>query len=49
MLVKFKCLCAVLLILSLIGLTVCNIVDWDWKQFTLGLLFASINVVVFLL
>lgn len=49
MLEKFKFVCAALLILSLIGMTVYNTINWDWKQFTLGLLFASINVVVFLL
>ena len=39
---------ALLLIVSLVGLGVCDAQAGQWKTFALGLLFAAANVLIFL-
>lgn len=45
---RIKLLCAVLLITSMLGLSVINLMDGDWKTFVLGILYAVANVVIFI-
>ena len=49
MLSKFRFICAALLIVSMIGLTIVNVIDWNFKPFILGVLYAVANVVIFIL
>ena len=39
---------AVGLIVSLVGIGVCDALSRDWKTFALGLLFATCNALIFL-
>ena len=45
---KIRLLCAVLLITSMLGLSVINLMDGDWKTFVLGILYAVANVIIFI-
>jgi len=49
MLAKFKLVCAVMLIFSMLGLGVISKISGDWKAFVLGILYAVANVVIFIL
>jgi len=49
MLAKFQLLFAIMLIVSMIGLSVVNVIDWNWKPFILGVLYAVANVIIFIL
>jgi len=39
---------AVLLIVSLLGIGICDLIGKDYKTFALGMLFAIANVLIFL-
>lgn len=45
---KIKLMCAVMLILSMAGLAVISIINGDWKTFSLGVLYAIANVIIFI-
>jgi len=45
---KIRLLCAVLLILSMMGLSVINLTNGDWKSFCLGILYSIANVIIFI-
>ena len=45
---KIKILLAVLLIASMLGLSVINLMSGDWKTFALGVLYAIANVIIFI-
>lgn len=44
---KIKLICAILLIVSMLGLSAFHIVDGNWKPFVLGLLYAAANIIIF--
>lgn len=46
---KIRVVCAVLLILSMLGLSIFNLIDGDWKTFILGLLYSTANVIIFII
>lgn len=39
---------AVLLIVSLVGLGTCDLLNKEYKTFVLGMLFATANIIIFL-
>jgi len=45
---KIKVFCAILLIVSMLGLSVINLTDGDWKSFCLGILYSIANVIIFI-
>jgi len=45
---KIKILFAVLLIVSMLGLSVINLTSGDWKSFCLGILYSIANVIIFI-
>ena len=45
---KIKLFCAVLLIASMLGLSLINLMSGDWKTFVLGILYAIANVIIFI-
>jgi len=49
MLAKFKFICQILLVLSMLGLVIANAIDWQFKPFALGVLYAIANIVIFIL
>jgi hypothetical protein len=49
MLEKFRFICQLLLILSMLGLSAVNVVDWSFKPFILGILYSIANVIIFIL
>lgn len=49
MLSKFRLICGVMLIISMLGLGIISIVSGDWKAFVLGVLYSIANVVIFIL
>ena len=44
---RIKLICAIGLILSMIGLSIINLVNGDWKTFTLGVLYSIANLIIF--
>ena len=48
MLSKIKFICAVTLILSMIGLSVISITEGNWRTFILGVLYSIANVIIFI-
>lgn len=45
---KMRLIFAVLLVVSLLGIALCDLAARSWKTFVLGLLFAIANVLIFL-
>lgn len=45
---RIKLFLAVSLIVSMLGLSVINLMSGDWKTFTLGVLYSVANVVIFI-
>jgi len=45
---KIKLVCAVLLIISMLGLSIISFTEGDWKPFALGILYAIANVIIFI-
>jgi len=45
---KIRLFCAVLLIASMLGLSIINLMAGDWKTFVLGILYAIANVIIFI-
>jgi len=45
---KIKLLFAVLLMVSMLGLSVINLSSGDWKSFCLGILYSIANVIIFI-
>lgn len=45
---KIKLIFAILLIGSMLGLSVINLMSGDWKTFCLGFLYAVANVIIFI-
>ena len=46
---KIKILFAVLLIISMLGLSLINLTSGDWKSFCLGILYSVANVIIFII
>ncbi len=46
---KIKLFLAVLLIVSMLGLSVVNLTSGDWKTFILGILYSVANVIIFII
>lgn len=45
---KIRLLLAVLLMVSMLGLSVINLTNGDWKSFCLGILYSIANVIIFI-
>ena len=45
---KIKLFLAALLIVSMLGLSVINLTNGDWKSFCLGILYSVANVIIFI-
>ena len=46
---KLRLICAIFLILSMLGLSVINLTHGDWKSFVLGLLYTIANIIIFII
>jgi len=46
---KIKLFLAALLIVSMLGLSVINLTNGDWKSFCLGILYSIANVIIFII
>ena len=46
---KIKLFLAALLIISMLGLSVINLTNGDWKSFCLGILYSIANVIIFII
>ena len=46
---KVKLFLAALLIISMLGLSVINLANGDWKSFCLGILYSIANVIIFII
>ena len=46
---KVKLFLAALLIVSMLGLSVINLTNGDWKSFCLGILYSIANVIIFII
>ena len=46
---KIKLFLAVTLMISMLGLSVINLTNGDWKSFCLGILYSIANVVIFII
>lgn len=46
---KIRLLLAALLIISMLGLSVINLTNGDWKSFCLGILYSIANVIIFII
>jgi hypothetical protein len=49
MLNKIKLICAVTLILSMVGLAAISITEGNWRTFALGVLYSIANVIIFII
>lgn len=46
---RIKLLLAVLLVTGMLGLSVINLANGDWKSFCLGILYSIANVIIFII
>jgi len=46
---RIKLFLAALLIVSMLGLSVINLTNGDWKSFCLGILYSVANVIIFII
>lgn len=46
---KLKLLLATLLIVSMLGLSIINLTNGDWKSFCLGILYSIANIIIFII
>jgi len=46
---KIRLLLAILLMISMLGLSVINLTNGDWKSFCLGVLYSIANIIIFIL
>ena len=44
---KLKTIFVVMLIISLFGIGICNLISRDWKEATLGILLGVVNILIF--
>lgn len=46
---KLRLICAALLILSMVGLSIISLTEGNWRTFVLGVLYAIANVIIFII
>jgi len=46
---KIRLLLAALLVVSMLGLSVINLANGDWKSFCLGILYSVANIIIFII
>lgn len=46
---KLKMILAIVLMVSMLGLGICNLVEHQYKVFALGVLYSIANVIIFIL
>jgi CHASE2 domain-containing sensor protein len=48
MFAKTKLICSILLIISMLGLSIIAFKEGNWRPFVLGLLYATANIIIFI-